>query len=104
MILQPPGSQAVRPTGLTYTYWTNPEATIEYSNPASVAAGTYYIKGTTVYGFFNIKPVTATIEQMPVSNAGPDQVLSLNFSTTLEAELGENETGVWSVESGTGSL
>ena len=88
--------------GLAYTYWTDPEATIECTDPAAVAAGTYYINGTNAYGFFNIKPVTATVEQMPVPNAGTDQVLSLIFSTTLEAELGENETGVWSVESGTG--
>ena len=99
--LTAPGITSSSATGLTYTYWTNPEATIECSNPADVAAGTYYIKGTTDYGFFNIKPVTVTIEQMPVPNAGPDQVLSLTFSTTLEAELGENETGIWSVESGT---
>jgi gliding motility-associated-like protein len=86
---------------LDYTYWTNPEASIECSNPVSVTAGTYYIKGTTEYGFFNIEPVSVTVEQMPVANAGPDQVLSLTFSTTLEAVTGENETGVWSVESGT---
>jgi gliding motility-associated-like protein len=89
-------------TGLTYTYWTDPEATIGYSNPASAAAGTYYIKGTTVSGFFSIKPVTATIKQMPVSNAGPDQVLALQFSTTLAAELGAGETGTWIIDSGKG--
>jgi gliding motility-associated-like protein len=99
--LTAPGVTSGSASGLAYTYWTNPEATIECSDPSAVTAGTYYIKGTNAFGFFNIKPVTATIEQMPVPNAGPDQVLSLIFSSTLEAELGENETGVWSVESGT---
>ena len=99
--LTSPGITSSSTTGLTYTYWTDAAATKECSNPTSVAAGTYYIKGTTVSGFFDIKPVNVIIDQRPVPNAGPDQVLSLTFSTTLEAELGENETGIWAVESGT---
>jgi len=92
-------------TGLIYTYWTDPEATIGYSTPASASAGTYYIKGTTVTGFFSIGPVTATIEQMPVPNAGPDQVLEYVFGTKMGAQLGHNyETGKWSLISGTGEF
>jgi gliding motility-associated-like protein len=88
--------------GLVYTYWTDEEATLAYATPTSADEGTYYIKGTTVSGFFTIKPVNAAIDEMPVANAGPDQSLSFQFSTTMEAELGENETGGWIIESGTG--
>jgi gliding motility-associated-like protein len=89
-------------TGLTFTYWTDIEGTHAYATPAAADAGTYYIKGTTVQGFFDIKPVIATVNQKPVANAGPDQRLSADFSTTLEAVLGEGESGLWSVVSGKG--
>jgi gliding motility-associated-like protein len=88
--------------GLTFTYWSDAEATLEYDTPASATAGTYYIKGTTVTGFFNIKPVEVRVVMMPQSNAGPEQELALEFSTTLAAELGDGETGTWIINSGKG--
>jgi gliding motility-associated-like protein len=90
--------------GLTYTYWTDSEATIPYSTPAAATAGTYYIKGTTVSGYFNIKPVIVTIDPRPVPNAGVDQTLYYLFSTTLDATLNNNETGIWSLVSGSGDF
>ena len=39
---------------------------------------------------------------MPVANGGPDQTLALQFTATMAAELGENESGIWKVSSGTG--
>jgi hypothetical protein len=40
-----------------------------------------------------------------MANAGPDQVLSYLFGTTMDAELPNNyETGIWSVISGTGEF
>ncbi len=89
-------------SGLTFTYWTDIDTTQKYLTPEAADSGVYYIKGTTVSGFYNIKPVTAVVDQMPVANAGPDQVLSYEFSTTMAAELGMNETGLWSVEKGKG--
>lgn len=92
-------------TGLTYTYWTDSEATKVYSTPAAADSGMYYIKGTTVSGYFDIKPVLATVYQMPVANAGPDQNLDFKFNTTLGAVLlDETETGLWSINSGTGEF
>jgi len=90
--------------GLTYTYWTDADATIPYENPESATTGTYYIKATTVSGFFDIKPVIVRIDQMPFANAGDDQVLDYLFETSLDAELGENETGIWSLVSGSGDF
>ena len=77
------------------------DATIPYSTPATATNGTYYIKATTVSGYFDVKPVEVTIDQIPVPNAGPDQVLEYLFSTTLDAEYPDNNlTGIWSVMSG----
>jgi gliding motility-associated-like protein len=90
--------------GLTYTYWKDIDAKISYASPKAATAGTYYIKGTTVSGYFNIKPVNVTIDQLPVANAGDDQILDYQFSTTLDGSLAANQTGLWSLISGTGDL
>lgn len=90
--------------GLTYTYWTDAGATIPYSTPAATLAGTYYIKGTTVSGYFSIKQVIVTIDPRPVPNAGSDQSIDNIFSANLDATLVNSETGIWSVISGTGEF
>ena len=90
---------------LTYSYWTDPSASIQLNNPESVPDGTYYIKGTKTGGEFSIKPVVVQIFHPPVAFAGPDQVLNYRFETTMAAEFGNNiESGVWSVISGTGEF
>jgi gliding motility-associated-like protein len=87
---------------LTYSYWTDVSATVQYRTPAAATAGTYFIKGSTTDGLFSVKPVTVLVFRMPLANAGPDQVLDYQFETTMDAELSNNyESGVWSVISGT---
>ncbi len=51
--------------GLTYTYWTDAAATISYPTPTAATSGTYYIKGSTVAGCFDIKPVVVTANPSP---------------------------------------
>ena len=47
--------------------------------------------------------ITVEVRENPVVDAGPDQILDFIFETTLEAsELKSNETGEWSVLSGSG--
>jgi gliding motility-associated-like protein len=96
-----PGITAGSSPGLTFSYWTNAEATLEYSTPTMAISGTYFIKGTNVSGYFDIKPVIVTIDSPPLPDAGIDQVLDYQFSTALNASLGNNEKGIWSLVSGT---
>jgi gliding motility-associated-like protein len=98
--LTAPGIKEGSTNGLIYTYWTDESATLAVANPGSVSDGTYYIKGTSSSGLFDIKPVKVTIKQPPVSHAGPDQKLSFQFNTILEADLGNGENGIWSSDSG----
>src|SRR5665811_2089375 len=52
--------------GLSYTYWTDAAATLPYATPMTASAGTYYIKGTTAAGCYDVKPVTVTVNPTPV--------------------------------------
>jgi gliding motility-associated-like protein len=90
--------------GLTYTYWTDTEATIPFNSPKAANSGIYYVKGTTSSGSYNIKPVTVTVNILPVAYAGIDQTLDYKFSTTLDATIEVNETGIWSMISGSASF
>ncbi len=90
--------------GLTYSYWTDADATLSYNTPDAATEGTYYIKGTTVSGFFNIKPVVVTSDEMPIPDAGEDQILDYKFNTFLNADLTGNETGLWSLIAGAAAV
>lgn len=87
--------------GLTYTYWTNQNATAEYATPSAATSGTYYIKGTNASLCYDIKPVHVTVLNPPFANAGPDQDLEYVFTATVSADApGPGETGAWTVHSG----
>ena len=88
-------------SGLTYTYWTNSGATIAFSTPTAAGAGTYYIKGTTSAGCFDIKPVVVTVTQVPTANAGSGgNECDLTFRFNATPSVG---TGTWSQTSGPGT-
>ncbi len=90
--------------GLVFTYWTDEEASTEYTSPSAATTGTYYIKGTTVSGFFDVKPVVVIVDEMPVAVAGPDQVLEYAFGTQMEADLPLIGTGTWTFSYGSGLI
>ena len=54
---------------LTYTYWTDAGATNAYATPTTATAGTYYIKGTTALGCYDIKPVVVNVIPLPNTSA-----------------------------------
>lgn len=47
---------------------------------------------------------TIAVSDLPVPVAGPDQILKFTFETRMNAELSSDETGEWSLISGTGSI
>jgi len=102
--LTDPAVTAGSDANLTYSYWTDAEATITYESPQAAPAGTYYIMGTSTAGYYTIKPVTVVADEIPVANAGPDQTLEYTFGATLNAEIPEIGTGIWELVSGTGNL
>ncbi len=53
--------------GLILSYWIDPAATASYATPATATAGTYYIKGATASGCFDIKQVAATVNPAPAA-------------------------------------
>jgi gliding motility-associated-like protein len=90
---------------LLYSFWRDLKATISYNTPSAATGGTYYLKGTTIDGCFDIKPVVAKVYPKPSAMAGPDQVLEYLFETKLEAaDPAVNETGKWSLISGSGEF
>jgi gliding motility-associated-like protein len=90
---------------LTFTYWRDVQTSVPMTTPAAAPAGTYYIRGTIPGGCSSVSPVTVSVLQPPVADAGPDQELTFVFTAVLNAaEPDEFSTGTWSVTYGTGTL
>jgi hypothetical protein len=68
-------------SGLSYSYWIDAAATVVYGSPANAASGTYYIKGTDGLGCYDIKPVTVTVNPIPVVTSSQTDVLCSGAST-----------------------
>jgi gliding motility-associated-like protein len=90
---------------LIYSFWRDSKATLPYNTPGAATDGTYFIKGTSALGCFDIKPVSVKVFTPPAAEAGPDQVLEYLFETTLDAsDPGYNAKGNWTVKTGSGEF
>jgi len=82
--------------GLTFTYWTDALATTAYATPATATAGTYYIKGTTAIGCFNIQPVTVTINSAPSVTTSHVDVSCFGGNSGTATAVASGGSGVYS--------
>jgi gliding motility-associated-like protein len=100
-----PAITAGSPAGLTYTYWTDQSTTIPFTATTAATNGTYYIKGTNSALCSDVKPVNVSVKDNPVANAGPDQELEFQFTTTVSASIPQaGETGSWKLVNGYGRI
>ncbi|MEZ7503734.1 Ig-like domain-containing protein [Flavobacterium sp. Arc2] len=90
-----PGITLGSDSGLIYSYWTNTSATISMPTAAAITvSGTYYIKATNSNGCFIIKPVTATVNALPV--IGGTLSVCIGFTSQLIGSATASTTSPWS--------
>jgi len=89
-------------SGLTYTYWLDELATIEFTTPTVANDGTYYIKGTTVEGYFDIAPVTVIVNPVPTTSdiSGTTNPACNGTGYNYSVTLNEGSSYVWTVPDG----
>jgi gliding motility-associated-like protein len=86
------------------SYWLDAAATIALGSPTAIStSGTYYIESTTASGCTDIAPVVATINPLPVSNAGADISFCSGGSGNLGVATTAGETYSWSATTGLSS-
>ena len=74
--------------GLTYSYWTDAQATIAVTNPANVQAGNYFIKAVAANGCSFIAPVEIKALTSPKADAGNDAVVCAGNNHQLKGTGG----------------
>ena len=82
--------------GLSFTYWTDFEATNSFSNPATATTGIYYIKGTNANGCSSIRDVQVVVNPLPdAPTAGDITVIYDGANHTGTAIAPSGSTVVW---------
>ncbi len=88
--------------GLTFTYWTDAEATASYPAYATTTtAGNYYIKGTTAEGCSAIEAVIVTVNPTPTEPIIGEIIQPTCFTETGSVELTGLPEGNWVINPGT---
>ncbi len=83
--------------------FTNP--TVKNPGTKPLTSTTFKVTLTDLNGCKNSDQVRVEVKDIPLANAGSDQILEYQFGTTLAAiAAGVNETGTWSMVSGTGKF
>ncbi len=90
--------------GLTLTYWTNAGATISLSNYTTAGAGTYYIKGTTTDGCYDIKPVIVTVNTTPTVTTTNTASICSGANTNIALTASVASTFTWTIGTITGTV
>ena len=81
--------------GLTFSYFTDPGATITYGTPTVAPAGTYYIVGVTAFGCSDTTAVTVTVNTTPVVNTVPQAACApAKINITLPAVTAGSTPGM----------
>ncbi len=91
-------------TGLTYSYWLDAAATVPYTTPTAAASNTYYIKGITASGCFDVKPVTVTISSMPIVSNQTASIISGGTFSVTPAGVPPGTTYTWTAPAITGGV
>ena len=90
--------------GLTYTYWTDAAATSAYATPSAASAGTYYIRGASADGCFDIQSVTVTANPVPnITDQTTSATSGVPFAFTPAGAPG-GTTYTWTPPSYTGTV
>ncbi|MEO6903012.1 MAG: PKD domain-containing protein [Bacteroidia bacterium] len=85
------------------TYWKDAAATIALLNASAITtSGIYYIKSGTG-SCADIKPVTVTINELPISAAGADVTFCTGESTVIGSSPQPNYTYLWTPSTGLNS-
>lgn len=71
---------------------------------SAMDAGTIRLLYTYSDACLNSTSQTIIVNEKPVAEAGPDQKLAFVFETVMDAQLHDNQTGEWSLVSGTGKI
>ena len=85
------------------TLFSNPNISDPVAKP--VTSTTLTVTLTDQFGCQNSADVKVTVKDRAIANAGPDQVLENQFSTTMNAVLyNSDESGYWTVVAGKGEF
>ena len=94
--------------GLTYSYWTDANASKVLGTPTSITTGTYFIKGTSSLGCYSVQSVIAIVNPIPDPTISGKSNPCIGETLIYKTEAGRNDyewivNGGLKIEGGTPS-